>query len=537
MMFLLLPGLYSAMTDVSSSVSYRWERKNSLPPAPSSAWRANKMKQTISILPRTFLTASLAGLLLCSQTLSQNADRSKPPELGPPPSLTLPTMQKATLSNGITVVVMEKHNVPLVQINLELRVGAALESEDKIGLASLTASMLKEGAAGKSSLELADAIDYLGASISTGAGVHTTGISLHTTLSKFDRAFDLFADIILHPTFPAKELERLRKERLTSLVQMYDQPTAIASIAAAKILFGKDHAYGRGTMGTEKTIKGFSIDDVRDFYGKYYVAANAAFVVVGDIKTADVIAKLEKAFGNWPKGEVTAITVPVAKQVKGRTIYLIDKPDAPQSVVRICRVGVERTTSDYFPIMVMNTILGGSFSSRLNNNLREKHGYTYGAGSGFDMRPVPGAFTASSSVQTAVTDKALTEFMNELNGIRKPVSEQELTRAENYMALGYPGDFETVTEIASQLGELKLYNLPDDYFNTYIKNVLAVTLADVQLVAKKYVDPENIAIIIVGDRRNIEKGLEGLKLGTLKGHENRRCPRQDAGAVMIRMGG
>jgi zinc protease len=474
------------------------------------------MKRTRSALPLTLLAAVLVGLLATSQSFAQKADRSKPPELGPPPSLTLPAMQKATLSNGIPVIVMEKHGVPIVQINLTLRAGSALESEEKIGLASLTAAMLKEGAAGKSSLELADAIDYLGASISTGAGVHTTGVSLHTTLSKFDKAFDLFAEIILQPTFPANELERLRKERLTSLVQMYDQPTAIAAVAAAKLIFGKDHAYGRGTMGTEKTIRGISLDDVKMFYEKHYCAANAAFVVVGDIKTADVVSTLEKTFGRWRKGDPTAIKVPVAKQVKGRTIYLIDKPDAPQSVVRICRIGVDRTTPDYFPITVMNTILGGSFSSRLNNNLREKHGYTYGAGSGFDMRPAPGSFTASSSVQTAVTDKAMTEFMSELKGIREPVSDPELIRAKNYVALGYPGDFGTVSEIASQLENMMLYNLPDNYFNNYIGNVLAVTKSDVERVANKYVDPENIAIIIVGDRKNIEKGLQGLQLGKVK---------------------
>lgn len=474
------------------------------------------MKRIMSSLPLSLLTLALVGLLATPQCLAQKVDRSKPPELGPPPSLTLPAMQKATLSNGIPVIVMEKHGVPLVQINLMLRAGSALESEDKIGLASLTAAMLKEGAAGKTSLELADAIDYLGASISTGAGVHTTGVSLHTTLSKFDKAFELFAEIILQPTFPSDELERLRKERLTSLVQMYDQPTAIAAFAAAKIIFGADHAYGRGTIGTEKTIKGFSVQDVKTFYEKYYCAANASFVVVGDIKTADVVAKLEKTFGSWRKGEATSVKVPVASQVKGRTIYLIDKPDAPQSVVRICRIGVDRTTPDYFPIMVMNTILGGSFSSRLNNNLREKHGYTYGAGSGFDMRPAPGSFTASSSVQSAVTDKAMTEFMKELNGIREPVSEQELAKARNYVALGYPGDFGTVSEIASQLENMMLYDFPDNYFNTYIGNVLAVTKSDVERVAKKYVDPENIAIIIVGDRKTVEKGLQGLKLGKVK---------------------
>jgi zinc protease len=455
-------------------------------------------------------------LLIAPSALAQKPDRSKPPELGTPPSLNLPSIQKFTLSNGIPVVVMERHNVPLVQMNLVIRAGSAFESAEKVGLASLTAAMLKEGAGSFSSLELADAIDYLGAFIGAAPGSHTIEVLLHSPLSKFDKAFDLFADIILRPTFPGKELERLKKERLTALVQMYDQPTMVAAVASSKFVFGEQHPYGRGTMGTEQTIKSFTVEDVKGFYSKYFNASNATFIVVGDVKPAEVVSKLEKAFGGWAKGNAANVKVPSADQVKGRTVYLIDKPDAPQSVVRIARVGVARTTADYFPLMVMNTILGGSFSSRLNINLREKHGYTYGAGSGFDMRPAPGAFTANSSVQTAVTDKAMSEFMTEFKAILEQVSDQELTRAKNYLALGYPGGFETVSQVASELSEMVLYNLPDSYFNTYIKNVLAVSKADVQRVAKKYIDPENIAIIVVGDRKSIEKGLADLKLGTIK---------------------
>lgn len=460
-----------------------------------------------------FIALALSALQIA---LSQKVDRSNPPQLGTPPSLTLPQMQKATLSNGIRVVVMEKHGVPVVQLNLMLRAGAALEPQDKIGLASLTAAMLKEGAGDKSSLELADAIDYLGATIGTSADNQSLWAFLHTPLSKFDEAFSLFADIVLKPTFPANELERLRKERLTSLVQMYDQPTMVAAVASSKFVFGEKHPYGRGTTGSEKTIKGLTIEDVKGFYNQYYHAGNAVFVVVGDVKMADVVAKLEKAFGAWRKGEPSTLKIPVADQVKGRTVYLIDKPNAPQSVIRISRVGVDRLTKDYFPIAVMNTILGGSFSSRLNNNLREVHGYTYGASSYFDMRLAPGSFTASSSVQTAVTDKAMTEFFNELNRISEKVSDQELNKAKNYLALGYPGDFETASQVAGQLGEMLYYGLPEEYFNSYIKNVLAVTKEDIQRVAKKYIDPENIAVVVVGDQKTVQKGLEGLKLGKLK---------------------
>jgi zinc protease len=474
------------------------------------------MKTTMIIPMRNALTLTFAAFLVVSPVYAQHPDRSKPPELGPPPALTLPPIQKSTLSNGIQVVVMEKHNVPLVQLNLLIRAGSAMESQDKIGLASLTTSMLKEGAGGKSSLELADAIDYLGASINASAGTHTSGVSLHSPLSKFDQALSLYADVILRPSFPATELERLRKERLTSLVQMYDQPTAIASVAAATLVFGEKHPYGRGMFGNENSIRSFTIDDVKGFYSKYYNASNVTFIVVGDVKKDEVIAKLETIFGTWPKGEQAKVTVPRAEQVKGRKLYLVDKPDAPQSVIRISRVGADRMSPDYFPILVMNTILGGSFSSRLNMNLREKHGYTYGASSGFDFRPSPGPFTASSSVQTGVTDKAMTEFMNELKGILEKIPDAELTRAKNYIALGYPGGFETVMQIANQLGEMIAYNLPDDYFNTYISKILAVTGDDLQRVAKKYIDPNNIAIVVVGDQKTVEKGLKDLNLGTVK---------------------
>lgn len=462
-------------------------------------------------------TLALALTLSASTIVqAQLPDRSKPPQLGTPPSLTLPQIQKLALSNGVPVVVMEKHGVPVVQINLMFRIGAALEPDNKIGLASMTAAMLREGAGDKTSLELADAIDYLGASIGTSADNQSLWAFLHTPLSKFEQAFSLFADIVLRPTFPQNELERLKKERLTSLMQMHDQPTMIAAVAASKFVFGENHPYGRGTIGSEKTIKGLTIEDVKGFYNKYYHAGNATFVVVGDVKTADIMATLEKMFGGWRKSEPALMNIPTAGQVRGRTIYLVDKPNAPQSVIRISKVGTDRRTKDYFPLVVMNTILGGSFSSRLNNNLREQHGYTYGAGSSFDMRLSAGSFTASSSVQTAVTDKAMTEFFKELNRIATPVTDQELAKAKNYLALGYPGDFETASQIAGQLGDMLYYNLPDSYFNDYIRNVLAVTKDDVRRVAKKYVDPENIAVIVVGDQKVVQKGLEELKLGKLK---------------------
>lgn len=443
---------------------------------------------------------------------AQSTDRTKPPQLGPTPSLKINPIQRFTLSNGLPVIVYEKKEVPVIQMNLVVKAGSVNESPDKLGLAGMTATMMDEGAAGKSSLTLSDEIDFLGSDIGASGGMHTSGVYLRSTVSKFDESLKLFADILLRPDFPENELARLKKQYLTSLLQGYDQPRVIAAAATGMLVYGKDHQYGRTSAGNEQTINSFTVDDLKIFYSTYYRPNNAFLVVVGDVNTKELFAKLEGAIGSWQKGDMKPAVIPKAKQVDGKTIYLIDKPEAAQSVIRICRIGADRMTEDYFPLIVMNTILGGSFTSRLNNNLREKNGYAYGAGSGFAFRPYPGPFTASSDVQTDKTDKALLEFMKELNDISKPVSDDELMKAKNYVALGFPDNFSSVSSIAGQLVDMVLYNLPENYFNDYIGKVLAVKKDDVRRVAKKYIDTDDLAIIIVGDRAKVEKGLKETKV-------------------------
>jgi predicted Zn-dependent peptidase len=225
--------------------------------------------------------------------------------------------------------------------------------------------------------------------------------------------------------------------------------------------------------------------------------------------------KLGAAFGSWKSGTASAPALPSIVQVTGREVVLVDKPGAAQTEIRIGRIGVPRLTPDYYALVVMNTILGGSFTSRLNNNLREEHGYTYGASSTFDFRPLAGPFLAASAVQTAVTDSALVQFMKELRGIREPISKEEVERAKNYVALGYPADFQTVGQIAGQIEELVTYGLPDSYFNDFIHNILAVTAEDVVRVARATIDPDNIAVVLVGDRKVIEQPVKALGLGKI----------------------
>ncbi|MFQ5708797.1 MAG: M16 family metallopeptidase [bacterium] len=462
------------------------------------------------------LIALCTVLFFCTSAIAQGPDRSKPPALGPPPTLNLPPIQHFKLANGLPVVLMEKHQVPLVQINVLIKTGRVADPPQMNGMANMTVAMLDEGAGDRSALQLADAIEFLGARISTTAGYHTIRIALHTPLTKLDPALDLLADVVLRPTFPSAELQRLRKQFLTNLVQWHDQPTTIASVLFDRILYGKKHPYGRTSLGDAATLNKFTVQALKRFHATYFKPNNAVVFVVGDVEPEAIVAKLEAAFGQWQQGEVPEPRFPKTQQVARRQIFLVDKPAAAQSVFRIGRLGVPRKTDDYYAIVVMNTILGGSFTSRLNQNLREEHGYSYGAWSFFAFRPLAGPFQAGASVQTDVTDKALIEFMKELNGILAPIPEEELNRAKNYVALQYPGRFQSVERITGQLEQLVIFDLPDDYFNEYVKNILAVTKEDVHRVAKKYVDPQKVAIVVVGDREKIAKGVADLKLGPMK---------------------
>jgi zinc protease len=470
-----------------------------------------------SMKPRMFARAAVAVPLafLAPSLGAQTApDRSAPPELGPPPSLRLPPVDRFELPNGLPVILMEKHGVPIVQVKMLIRAGSVDDPSGKTGLASMTAAMLDEGAGELDALALADAIDFLGADLEVGSGLHTTGIYLFTPVSQLEPALALMADVVLRPTFPAAEIERLRTERLTGLLQARDEPRAIAVVQFDDALFGDEHPYG--AFVDEASLRALTRADLVNFHGTRYRPDNAVLIVVGDVNAADMRPMLTAAFGGWEPGGAAPAKVDTAPQVTGRTVYLVDKPGAAQSEIRIGRIGAPRVTEDYFALMVMNTILGGSFTSRLNSNLREDKGYSYGAGSRFDMRPVAGPFQAGAAVQTEVTDKALVEFMKELTEISQTVTEEELERARNYVALRFPGRFQTVAGIADQLGEAYLYDLPPDYFNDYVEDVLAVSMEDVNRVAKEYVDPENMAIIVVGDLETIEPGVRALSLGDVE---------------------
>ena len=464
------------------------------------------------------LIALLVLALGATVAAQQPPDRTKPPAVGPAPALKLPTIQKSKLANGVGVWIVEQHEVPLAQINLIVRSGSSADPIGKYGLGNLTAAMLDEGAGTRSSLEIADALDFLGANLTTVSSFDASAVRLGVPVKRLAEALPIMADVALRPTFPQSDLDRLRKERLTSLLQARDNVAALVSIAFPRIVYGQTHRYGTSATGLQPAIESFTVDDLKTFYRAHYRPDNATLLVVGDVTQATVLPMLEKAFGTWKSEGIAPLDaqVPTAPQLTKRTIYIVDKPGAVQSQIRIGWVGVPRSTPDYAAIQVMNTILGGSFTSRLNQNLREKNGYTYGASSIFDMRMSAGPFLAAAGVQTDKTADALKEFFVELNGILEPIPAAELAKSKNYVALGFPGEFETTGDLARKLEELVIYNLPDTTFSSFVGSVNAITAADVQKAAARYIQPDKMAVVVVGDRAAVESNIRALNLGPIE---------------------
>jgi zinc protease len=440
-------------------------------------------------------------------------DRAAPPELGPPPMLSLAPVEARELANGLRLLIVEHHELPLADFILLVRSGGETDLKGKPGVASLAATMLDEGTTSRSALEIAGQSASLGAHLATSSDWDASTVSLHTPTAQLDSALALFADVVLHPAFRAADFERVREERLTELIQMQDHPPVIADRAYASIVYGTEHPYGRPLTGTQAAVQRITREDLRRFYRTYFRPNNAALIVVGDVTADDIERRAARLFGAWERALVPPAEFRDPPPAGPTAIYLIDKPGAPQSSVRIGAVGVPRSTEDFFAIQVMNTLLGGSFTSRLNQNLREAKGYTYGAFSQFDMRRAPGPFTAQAEVVAEKTDSALVEFLKELRAIRDTVPMAELSKAKRYLQLGLPAELETTDDIARRLVPIVLYDLPLEYYNTYVQAIERVSQADAKRAAERYIDPDRLAVVIVGDRSTIEASLRALEIG------------------------
>jgi predicted Zn-dependent peptidase len=454
-------------------------------------------------------------ILLLSRISTAQFDRTKQPAPGASPSLKLPAVQRATLSNGLGIMLVEHHELPVVYMQMVIKTGSSADPLGKAGVASMTSDMIDEGTQRRTSLQLADEIDFIGAEISSNANYDGSYVNLLTLKEHLDKAMELYADVLLHPSFPASEFDRLKKELLTGLLQQKDRPDAVATNVFNARLFGKNHPYGYQISGTDETATAMLLDDVYSFYKTYYVPNNATLVVVGDITKDELVNVGEKYFASWAKADLPMASLTKPENNGTTAIYLFDKPNAPQSQIRIGDIGLQRNSEDFYAINILNQLLGSS-NGRLFLNLREAKGYTYGAYAQFSLRKVEGPFFAYAGVRTDVTDSSMMEFMKELHRVRDELaSEAEFAMYKNAVIQRLPRVFETPQQIAGQIGSLALYDLPDNYFDSIVEKYNAVTREDIQRVAKKYIRPDNLVIAIVGDKTTIKEKLEKLNIGTV----------------------
>jgi zinc protease len=470
----------------------------------------------------------LAGVFSGSLA-AQQLDITHPPRLGAPPPLKIPPVQRTSLANGVQLYVIEQHEVPVVQLLLSVRGGGRNDGTEP-GLASFTGNMLDEGADTLDAFGIAAREAYLGADLETGADWDATEIGLKVPAKTLSAALDLMATVALKPSFRSDVVKRQRDLRLAAILQQRDEPDVVAGKTFDALVFPAGHPYHEPLIGDSGSTVSLDSTMVREFYRRTFRPDRATMIVSGDITLPEARTMVEREFGAWRPTKAadnlaSRISPPVPRGAT--TVYLVDKPGAAQSVIVIGGPGVDRRSPDYYALEVMNTLLGGSFSSRLNQNLRETKGYTYGAGSAFEYRPLPGPFVAQAAVRTNVTDSSLVEFFREFRRIRdSTVSSSELRRAKNFIALQLPGEFETASDLATQLGELLVFGLPLDYYRTYIPKIMRVTSADVQRVARKYVQPDKLTIVVVGDVAKIRPGIEALQLGPVK-----EVPAEGAGAT------
>ncbi len=442
--------------------------------------------------------------------------RSVPPNAGSSPTLSLPVPREFKLPNGLTVLLVEQHSLPIVSANVIVLSGSERNAPGQPGLASFTAEMLDEGTGKRPALQIAADCDQIGASLSSGSSTDLSFVAVRTLKRNVEKAFELTADILLNPAFDLGEIERIRNDRLTHILQQKDNPGTLAAKVFFDSLYSAAHPYGYLDIGTEESNRSLTRELLTQFYQSGYTAANSALIVAGDITESELRSLVDQNFGGWIRtGSVPEL--PAVSRKPRRCVVIVERPDAPQTVLRIGHVGTSRSNPDYPAIDVMNTALGGLFSSRINLNLREKHGYTYGAFSAFVIRRGPGPFMVGTSVRTDVTAPAVTEIFEELERMRESeVTAEELATAKDSISRSLPGLFETTPDSASTIGQLFVHSLPLNYYHDLPEQIDRMSAARIQEIARTYLKPEEAVIVAVGDRARIEPELEKLNLGPIE---------------------
>jgi len=462
-------------------------------------------------------------------TMPEEDWRAAAPKAGSESQLKLPVPTTFKLSNGLTVMLVEQHKLPVVSAHLVVLTGSEANPVDRPGLASFTSAMLPEGTSHRSAPQIADDGAQIGTAVRTNSTSDASSVNIRMLKQNVDAAMDLLSDVALNPRFDQNEIERIRKQRQTSILQIHDEPVQLALGVFLRVTYGSENPYGYRELGTEASNKVISREEMMKFWQEGYVPGNSALVLAGDLTPAEARTLAEKYFGNW-KGAGSKHQPPAVNVKTTRTIYLIDKPGAPQTLVLVGGLGVPRSSPDYVPIEVMNNALGGLFSSRINMNLREQHGYTYGGFSLFLYRRGPGLFAAGGAIRTDVTAPAVKETFNELGRIGSaPLSAEELKFAKDAFSRSLAGLFETSEFTAGTVGQLFVFDLPADYYSQLPAKIEAVTSADVQRVATAYIHPDTSIVVAAGDRAKIEQELQKLSLGPIELRDYEGNPVKDSG--------
>ncbi len=436
------------------------------------------------------------------------------PAPGPPREYHFPRFERDRLENGMNVIVATVSKLPIISIAAVIDATALADQKGKEGTAELTAQALREGTESRDGSRLVLDLEKLGTSLEAGADWDSTIASMTVLKDRVDEAFEIFAEVLTSPAFREGDIERLKAERVAERMQILDEPRGLAEESFAKFVYADRSRFANPMSGSTKSVNAIRRDDVENFYRQNYVPGAITLIMAGDITPERGMQLAEIAFGDW-KGERAPPQVNTDTPARSsRAVEIVSKPDAAQSELRIGHVGVPRSHPDYFRIVVMNAVLGGLFSSRINLNLREAHGYTYGANSYFDWRRQSGPFVISTAVQSEVTAAAITETLKEIDRMRETeIADDELTLATSYLGGVFPIRYETTASIVSALAGLVTFGLPEDYYDTYRENIAGVTTKHVLNAARKYVKPEELQMVVVGNAEVIREPIEALGFG------------------------
>ena len=442
-----------------------------------------------------------------------NAPRPQP---GPAREYHFPKFESRFLTNGMRIIISPVPKLPVITVLAVIDATAIADPEDKEGVAEITAQALRDGTAEIDGTSLTLALEKLGTSLEAGADWDSTVVSLTVLRDKIDRAFTLFSEVIMAPAFRPEDIDRLRSERLAERMQILDEPRGLADESFSRFLYAENSRYSEPMSGSSRSVSAITRDDIVAFHKTNYSPDATTLILAGDLSVEEGMGLAENAFGEWlgqRRSKQEGIDRPARAE---RASQVVSKADAAQAELRIGHVGVPRTDPDYFPIVVMNAILGGLFSSRINLNLREAHGYTYGASSYFDWRRQAGPFVISTAIQTEVTGAAISETLKEIDRLRQEeIGEEELSLATSYLEGVFPIRYETTGAIAAALANMVTFGLPEDYYDTYRSHIGAVTTGDVLKAAQIHVKPEELQIVVVGDPTILKSQVESVQTGLL----------------------